>query len=29
MLAGIIALGYFHQQVAGTGCGYTLDLNSL
>ena len=29
MLAGIIALGYFHQQAAGTGCGYTLDLNIL
>ena len=29
MLAGIIALGYFHQQAAGAACGYTLDLNTL
>ncbi len=29
MLAGIVALGYFHQQAAGAGCGYTLDLNTL
>ena len=29
MLAGIIALGYFHQQVAGAHCGYTLELNTL
>jgi NADH-quinone oxidoreductase subunit M len=29
MLAGIIALGYFHQQAAGGACGYTLDLNTL
>jgi len=28
MLAGIIALGYFHQ-TAGSGCSYTLDLNTL
>jgi NADH-quinone oxidoreductase subunit M len=28
MLAGIIALGYFHQ-AAGSGCSYTLDLNTL
>ena len=28
MLAGIIALGYFHQ-IAGSSCGYTLDLNTL
>jgi NADH-quinone oxidoreductase subunit M len=28
MLAGVIALGYFHQ-VAGSGCSYTLDLNTL
>jgi NADH-quinone oxidoreductase subunit M len=29
MLAGIIALGYFHQQAAGSGCGYTLELSTL
>src|SRR5436190_19420073 len=29
MLAGIIALGYFHQQTAGAGCAYTLDLGAL
>ncbi|TMC18017.1 MAG: NADH-quinone oxidoreductase subunit M [Chloroflexi bacterium] len=29
MLAGIIALGYFHQQSAGAGCAYTLDLSAL
>jgi NADH-quinone oxidoreductase subunit M len=29
MLAGIIALGYFHQQAAGGNCGYTLDLATL
>src|SRR5215469_6830160 len=29
MLAGIIALGYFHQQAAGHGCGYTLELSTL
>ena len=29
MLAGIIALGYFHQQAAGGSCGYTLDLHTL
>ncbi len=28
MLAGIIAVGYFHQH-AGSGCSYTLDLNTL
>ncbi len=28
MLAGIIALGYYHQ-LAGNGCNYTLDLNTL
>jgi NADH-quinone oxidoreductase subunit M len=29
MLAGIIALGYYHQQTAGAGCGYTLELGTL
>src|SRR5262249_43179753 len=29
MLAGILALGYFHQQAAGHGCGYTLELSTL
>jgi NADH-quinone oxidoreductase subunit M len=29
MLAGIIALGYYHQQTAGPGCAYTLDLGAL
>lgn len=29
MLAGIIALGFFHQQAAGGSCGYTLELGSL
>ena len=28
MLASIIAIGYFHQ-ATGSGCGYTLDLNTL
>jgi NADH-quinone oxidoreductase subunit M len=29
MLAGIIAVGYFHQQAAGASCGYTLELSTL
>jgi NADH-quinone oxidoreductase subunit M len=29
MLAGIIALGYYHQQAAGVGCSYTLELSQL
>src|ERR1700694_706070 len=29
MLAGIIAIGYYHQQAAGGACGYTLDLVTL
>lgn len=29
MLAGIIAVGYFHQQAAGGSCGYTLELTAL
>src|SRR5690348_11932889 len=29
MLAGIIALGYFHQQAAGASCGYSLELSTL
>src|SRR5262249_5124561 len=29
MLAGIIAVGYFHQQAAGAGCHYSLELSTL